>query len=80
MENKKAKKKKKNSKNKKKLKEISWPMKFNPGTLTYEPRLPLKKSQNKKIPLKKKLKWIFIVILMMILFSSIGLFYVLLNR
>lgn len=52
---------------KEKLKEIKLPMKFNVGTLNYEPRLPLKKSHNKKIPLKNKIKWIFIVILIMIL-------------
>lgn len=62
----KTKKSRKTKKKEEKIKEINLPMKFNPGTLKYEPKLPLRKT-NEKIPLKNKLKWILILILIMIL-------------
>jgi hypothetical protein len=57
---------KQKTRKKKKLKEIKLQMKFNPGTLKYEPVIPVKKT-GEKISSKLKIKWILIIILIMIL-------------
>ena len=49
---------------KKKLKEISLPMKYNPGLGKFEPELPLRNTGKK---FKLKTNWILIVILLLAL-------------
>jgi uncharacterized integral membrane protein len=52
----------------KKKKEISLPMKFNPGTMKYEPVLPARKAKkHEKIDIKIKWFWIILLILIIIL-------------
>jgi len=49
-----------------KEKEISLPMKFNPGLQKFEPQLPLRKEK-KKIRIKVKVSWFWILLLIFVL-------------
>lgn len=55
---------------KKKVKNIELPMDFNPGTMKFEPRLPIRKGKNKE---KVNLKWFWIVIAVILILGIIGL-------
>lgn len=52
-------------------------MKFNPGTLKYEPELPKKKNNKKR---KIKIDWRFIGFLIIILIILLGIFLIVLKN
>jgi len=55
----------------KKVKEISLPMKFNPGLSKFEPELPLRKSKTKEVVERKRNWWAFWYIVIEILLFAL---------
>lgn len=66
---------KQNKKRKKKV--IELPQKFNPGTMRYEPILPIRKTDKK---LRVKINWKLIIALIILLSILLAIFFIALKR
>ena len=65
----------KNEKKKKKSRTINLPMKFNPGTVGFEPDLPLRNAEKTGKKEKYSWFWIILIIIIIILFLILLSYY-----